>query len=91
MTRVENAFKHGNTPDTSLPIDISVAAGPEGVVCRTVNHFDQAARTDRGHSGVGLANLRRRLELIYGRGASLSIRFDGDVCDVELKISEKCR
>lgn len=91
VTLVENAFKHGNTPDASLPIDISVVAGSDGVVCRTVNHFDPAARTDRGHSGVGLANLRRRLELIYGRDASLSIRFDGDVCNVELKIPEKCR
>lgn len=73
LTLVENAFKHGNTAHAADPISITVDAGPESVTCTTVNHIDLTARRDNGPGGVGLANLRRRLELIFGRSASLEI------------------
>lgn len=67
VSLVENAFKHGNTSDTSKPIDIRLTSNGHTVACTTQNHIDepasQAARaTGRG---VGLANLRRRIELLY--------------------------
>ncbi len=73
VTLIENAFKHGNTADTSMPIRIDITANSEEIRCTTENRIDRDARTDKGASGVGLANLRRRLELIYGTLAEITI------------------
>ncbi len=70
MTLIENAFKHGNTADTTQPISIKITADDKSLVCTTVNSIATSTRLD-GCSGVGLTNLRRRLELIYGDAASL--------------------
>lgn len=74
---VENAFKHGNTANRNDKISIYVKADREKVVCRTVNHFRADTVVDRG-GGIGIANLRRRLHLIYGQRASLSTVISDD-------------
>ncbi len=87
VTLVENAFKHGVTTRVSDPVIISISATDSCLVCRTVNHVDPAA----GHgtdSGVGLANLRRRLELIYGQRASLHTLNNDGVFTAEIKITD---
>ncbi len=87
VTLVENAFKHGNTSDQTRPINITINASDSAIRCTTENWFDASARTDRGAGGGGIANLRRRLELIYGGAASLTMKkSSGGTCRVELKI-----
>lgn len=69
---VENAFKYGNTGQPDAHISISVSAEDSTVVCRTVNGCRPVADTAADiHGGIGLTNLRRRLQLIYGDRASL--------------------
>ncbi|MGN0223168.1 MAG: sensor histidine kinase [Muribaculaceae bacterium] len=70
LAQVENAFKHGNTANHSESIDITIRANEECIECLTVNGIDRKAHRDSGH-GVGLSNLRRRLEIIYGDAAAL--------------------
>ena len=72
IAQVENAFKHGNTANHSEPIDITIRANHRCIECLTANGIDRKASRDKGH-GVGLANLRRRLEIIYGDAAALHI------------------
>lgn len=81
VTLVENAFKHGNTSDPSLPIRIHIKADGELIACSTFNHSDSAAVKDAA-GGVGLANLKRRLELLYGDEARLDMQLpaDGECC-----------
>lgn len=65
---IENLFKHGKTRGADLKISLTAADGT--VKCITDNPVaDHAADSQCG--GIGLQNLRRRLQLIYGDKASL--------------------
>ncbi len=87
VTLVENAFKHG-VATGGAPIRISIHADAHGFECRTDNGFNPAAKVDKGAGGVGLSNLRRRLELLYGSNASLTTKVDGDNFKAVLKINK---
>lgn len=78
ISLVENAFKHGVTGRHDDMISIHINANSDGLVeCTVVNRIkesnDPDSASDGEHSGLGIANLRRRLELIYGESAALSI------------------
>jgi sensor histidine kinase YesM len=67
MPLVENAFKHG-TPDKGqagsfVRIAIGVESGTMSLV--VANSDFPKTDTDRSGSGIGIDNLRRRLELLY--------------------------
>lgn len=71
---IENAFKYGTSVEDDTPITISIKVIDNNIVCTTCNSFaHQPSHYDDEHkaSGIGLANLRRRLLLIYGNKASL--------------------
>ncbi|MCM1482758.1 MAG: sensor histidine kinase [Muribaculaceae bacterium] len=84
---IENVFKHGQ-PDH--PMRISLTAEPDGTVtCTTFNHMAANVTAHRSHrpsSGIGLTNLRRRLELIYGSDAGLATESDGRTFTARLTI-----
>jgi signal transduction histidine kinase len=72
---LENAIKYGQETGPR-PLSVSITArvvqrNLEVEVCNS-GHWLEGDRTHTG--GVGLTNLRRRLELIYGHAASLDIR-----------------
>jgi two-component system LytT family sensor kinase len=60
---VENAFKHGVLDDPATPVRLNLVL-TSGSVEFTVENQRHEYLTDSG-SGIGLANLRRRLELLY--------------------------
>lgn len=87
---VENAFKHGNSHDASTPIEVSITADSAGlIVCSISNSYLPKAGDAPG--GIGIANLKRRLQLIYGGDASLSTKADGHTYHAILKINTKDR
>lgn len=78
---VENAFKHGRSGSGHDKIEISITASPDGIVtCATSNTIAAATQpSDGSHKGgVGLANLTRRLQLLYGSDASIAYGPAGD-------------
>lgn len=79
VAQVENAFKHGNTPDQSEPIRITIRSDNNTIECATENSFVESHSGDDSH-GIGLANLRRRIELLYG-GANASLQCGPDLRD----------
>lgn len=89
VTLVENAFKHGNTADRSLPIAIRLNCDDGKVVFETSNHTDCRTVANAKTDGVGLANLRRRMELIYGTDATLTISQTSDKFETYLQIPSK--
>ena len=84
---IENAFKYGNSADDATPISISLHVEDGAIVCRTSNSFvpvpEPAGRRD---SGIGIANLQRRLQLLYGARAELTRSVTGDIYDVCLSL-----
>ncbi len=80
----ENACKHGvaNNPLDPIRIVLDVRDGVLRFTCR--NRINTAA--NRTSHGVGLANVRRRLEIMYGDRFTLSARTEGEVYVLELTI-----
>lgn len=67
---VENAFKHGSSTPDDDPTEIIIAGGEDGSVTLSVENTLRAEPNTQT-SGLGLANLRRRLSLEYPTGHSL--------------------
>jgi sensor histidine kinase YesM len=81
---VENAFKHGVSYNSESYINIAIEYGNNSVVARFENSVG-AARS-KGKPGIGLENVRKRLDLIYGADYDLAIeKMENRYC-VTLKI-----
>ena len=84
ITFVENAFKHGVSyrQESFINIAVRVADGRLHFTCRN----SKIPKTEENQGGVGLQNVRRRLDLIYGNDYSLTIADQADSYDVSLTI-----
>jgi len=80
---VENAFKHGVSYDKPSDIDIDIQHKDNRLLfhCRNTK-----SNTKHEYGGVGLNNVTKRLELIYGNNCSLDIRDDEETYDVLLQL-----
>lgn len=85
---VENAFKHGvgiiEKPEINITLDVK-----ENVLNFSVqNKFNAANVTDSKDkaSGIGLVNVERRLELLYGKDQHLNITKQHELYSVSLEI-----
>lgn len=80
---LENAFKYG-ARTSALPLRVHVRASIEAgsllIVVTNSGAWVPPDSADAGATGIGLANLRRRLALVYGPQAALEIgEVDGKV------------
>lgn len=89
ITIIENVFKHGiHTPDIPLKIDIS--ADESTLTCSTSNgrRPDENCSARNGSpGGIGLKNLRRRLDIIYGQRADIETEITPHTYNVKLTIT----
>lgn len=85
---IENAFKYGMTATISRGIDIDIRLEGSKARCKVSNSYDaEASRSLRKRSsGIGMDNLRRRLELRYPSGYSLDVKDNGGMFTVSLSI-----
>ena len=82
---VENAFKHGNKRSISPGITIELIANADKLTFRVINVVGNEIITSKDYTGgVGLSNVRRRLELIYPHKHKLINEMRGDTFFVEL-------
>lgn len=81
---VENAFKHGNTGMPDAEITISITCSNSIVECLIINHT--AGNENIKNSGIGLGNLQRRLQLIYGERAKMTSQLSDNIFVFNLKI-----
>ncbi len=63
---IENSFKHGINPGSSSVIEIKISLERDkAVTCYVRNASFPKLRDDKSGSGIGLENLRKRLQLLY--------------------------
>jgi hypothetical protein len=84
---VENAFKHGVGIGKPSTIDIDIKH-KDGRLLFHCHNTKSGAKHEYG--GVGLNNVTKRLELIYGSDYNLDIRDEADSYDVRLDLPAKC-
>ena len=84
---VENAFKHGISYDENSYIKIDIIAFDDELTCIVTNSRHGASNSNTEHSGIGLNNVTRRLEMLFGHRYSLTIDdSDEKIYTVELVI-----
>jgi len=71
----ENIFKHGITHDGSSYIFIYLKVDGDTLVFKTDNPFTGHKAKDKA-SGIGIQNVRRRLELLYPRRHSIETKIE---------------
>ncbi len=85
ITLVENAFKHGISHTKKSFIDIEITENDKKqLVCSVQNSYFPKDETDRSGSGIGLENLRRRLNILYPNKHILNCEQVGDSFIAEL-------
>ena len=87
ITFVENAFKHGISyqHDSFVCVKIMVCENELHFVCRN----SKVSASNDEKTGIGLVNVRKRLDLLYGRKYNLTITDNADVYIVKLVIPLK--
>lgn len=66
ISLVENAFKHGVSATSPSFLSIEIKLNQQGIICKVENSYFPKGKDDNSGSGVGILNLRKRLDLIYG-------------------------
>lgn len=70
MTLVENAFKHGLVSKNEIGIILNLVVREDSLLFSTINNTSQHKKRDFG--GIGLENLKRRLNLLYDKQHDLT-------------------
>ena len=82
---VENAVKHGRDTQGNAQIDIFFDTRPEKVIFTIQNNIP-ASPVLYESGGIGLKNIRRRLELLYPEKYDLTITSENNIYFVKLEL-----
>jgi len=92
LSLIENAFKHGAADDTGAPkIDIDLEVNAQHFIF-TISNTIATQKGDIQNSsanGIGLNNLRKQLDLIYGDDYKLTVCGSNNFFEVSLSIKLK--
>jgi LytS/YehU family sensor histidine kinase len=81
---VENAFKHGDMKNSQHLVKIKVAVDDAAIHFSISNPIGNHQKDASG--GIGLENVRRRLELLYPGRYTLQVQQRAAIFDVQLEI-----
>lgn len=85
VTLIENAFKHGDLSDDQHPVMIKLEA-TKNKIFFMVSNKKRNEMLELSH-GIGLKNIRQRLQLMYGDNYSFVIKEDNNNYATEITIN----
>lgn len=68
ISLIENAFKHGISPSVPSYINVKIAEADGVITCEIRNSYHPKSVNDKSGSGIGLEQVQKRLNLMYGGG-----------------------
>jgi sensor histidine kinase YesM len=84
---VENAFKHGNKSVHSPGIFINLMIEGDKIIFEVINYINKSENSGKDKiGGIGLQNIKRRLELIYPGEHSMEIKTEDNKFIIKLII-----
>ena len=83
---VENAFKHGNIHQPNAEIVLNLAVEDHQLQFIVYNTLDRKNIQKDSYSGIGLANIQKRLDLVYPNRHSIRMNQNDNHYRVELSI-----
>jgi two-component system LytT family sensor kinase len=86
ITIVENAFKHGDLQKSEFPIDIKLTVAHKRLFFYCRNKKKTGPKEIS--TGLGLDNIRNRLDFAYGKNYCLKIKDETDFYTTELTIEQ---
>ena len=91
ISLVENAFKHGVSASEQSKISIRISEKNGIVTCKTENRYFPKNNSDRSGSGIGISNLKKRLQLLYPNRYTLESNISPDgrqyISKLEIKLT----
>lgn len=87
---VENAFKHGISYRTKSFVEISLQPQADRLLFSCRNSRPEIKHDENMKGGVGLSNVRRRLDLLFPDDYTLDIKETDDTYTVKLEIPLTC-
>jgi sensor histidine kinase YesM len=87
---VENAFKHGTGAMPQPFINIQLVTQNKQLLFRVTNNYSKDQLSKDNSSGIGIANVKNRLNLLYPGKHDLSIEDTGEQYQVTLNLSLTC-
>lgn len=85
ITLVENAFKHGDLKNTADPITIRVRVADNKLYFYCRNRKKSGPK--ELSTGIGLENIKKRLDLAYGKDYEFRVRDEDEYYTTELTIN----
>lgn len=86
MPFIENAFKHGNKLKASPGIVIKIDVLKQNIFFEISNLKKENYEARNKNSGFGLSNIRRRLDLLFGKNYDLLIENENENFTVKLNL-----
>jgi LytS/YehU family sensor histidine kinase len=85
---LENAFKHGTSEQLEKPwMSVDIVVKDHQLKCKVVNSKDQFVPFHE--NGVGINNVKKRLELLYQEKHDIKLKDEGDFFVVSLLLNLK--
>jgi two-component system, LytTR family, sensor kinase len=87
---VENAFKHGIGLVKDAFIKIHMEVKEQHLFFRIINNYNKENLSKDKNSGIGLSNVKNRLNLLYRGKYKLDLKDDGSIFKAELNLELSC-
>ena len=89
ISLIENAFKHGVSPSSPCFIKVDISVKDSIIDCVVENSYFPKDDNDKSGSGIGIANLTRRLSILYPERHTFKYGINGDKYYASISINLK--